>query len=119
MLDSFKTAIANILIIVLCLGMVGAGMIKLMGVPQLIEWWDAWGLPHWLRYVIGVIEFAVGICIFIPQTRKFALYVLIIEMIGAFTLHMAYEEFWDTRGPILVLLSAGLLLYLKYFQTSK
>jgi uncharacterized membrane protein YphA (DoxX/SURF4 family) len=119
MIDSFKTAIANIIIIVLCLGMVGAGMIKLMSLPQLVEWWDAWGLPHWFRYVIGAFEFVIGLCIWIPQTRKYALYALIIEMIGAFTLHMAYEEFWDARGPILVLIAASLLLYLKYYQTSK
>ena len=119
MLDSFKTAIANILIVVLTLGMVGAGMIKLMSVPQLVEWWDAWGLPHWARYVVGAIEFIIGLCIFIPQTRKYALYALILEMIGAFTIHMAYEEFWDTRGPILVIFSSVLLLYFKPGQTSK
>ena len=119
MLESFKAAIANILIVVLCLGMVGAGMIKLMSVPQLVEWWDGYGLPHWARYVVGIFEFVVGLCIFIPQSRRYALYGLIIEMIGAFTIHMAYEEFWDSRGPILVLIASATLLYLQRDQTSK
>ena len=113
MLESIKSAIANILIVVLCLGMVGAGMIKLMSLPEVVQIWQNWGLPTWFRYVIGAFELVVGLCIFIPATRKYAILALTLEMLGALTLHLYYGEYWDMRGPILILSGSVILWVLQ------
>lgn len=113
---ALKIAIANILLVVLCLGMVGAGMIKLMSLESVVIAFENWGLPAWFRYMIGAIEFIAGLCIFIPATRKYALMILLLEMLGALTLHLIYGEYWDARGPVMVMLSSGLLLYLERFR---
>ena len=113
MIASLKAGIANVLIVVLCLGMVGAGMIKLMSLESVVEVWNSWGLPTWLRYVIGSIEFVIGLCIFIPATRKYAIVGLFLIMIGALSTHLYFGEYWDTRGPLLVMIGGGLVWYLQ------
>lgn len=113
MIDSLKTGIANVLIVILTLGMVGAGMIKLMSLEAVVDVWNSWGLPTWFRYIIGAIEFIIGLCIFIPATRKYALLGLFLMMIGALSTHLFFGEYWDARGPILVMIGGGLVWYLQ------
>jgi uncharacterized membrane protein YphA (DoxX/SURF4 family) len=110
--ENIKAAIRNILIIVLTLGMCGTGMIKLVGLPEVIVLFDEWSFPYWSRIAIGFIELVIGICIFIPQTRKYALGVLLVEMLVAASIHIYFEEYYDVRGPLGVIVGAGLLLFL-------
>lgn len=104
----------NVLIVVLCLGMVGSGMIKVMGLQSVVVVFDNWGFPPFFRYVVGIWELVLGICIFIPKTRKIALMALMLEMLGALTVHLVYGEYYDTRGPIMVMALAGLLWWLQF-----
>lgn len=114
MKENIKAAIRNILIVFLTLGLCGSGMIKLVGLPEVIALFDKWHLPTWTRYVTGIIELTIGVCIFIPQTRKYALAALLFEMLIASSIHIYFEEYYDVRGPLGVIVAAGLLLFLSF-----
>ena len=104
----------NVLIVILCLGMVGSGMIKIMSLPSVVVVFENWGFPPWFRYGVGIWELVIGIAIFIPKTRKIALMALMMEMLGALTVHLVYGEYYDGRGPIMVLALTGLLWWLEF-----
>lgn len=112
MKENLKAAIRNILIVVLTLGMVGAGMIKLVGLEDVVVLFENWGFPAWSRIIIGMIELSIGVCIFIPQTRKYALVALLLEMLVASSIHIYFGEYYDVRGPLGVILGAGSLFLL-------
>jgi uncharacterized membrane protein YphA (DoxX/SURF4 family) len=111
MKENLFGAIRNILIVFLTLGMVGAGMIKLVGLPEVREWFDRWGFPIWTQIIIGLLEIGIGLAIFIPKTRQLAIWALLGEMLIATTLHIYFGEYLDVRGPMGVIIASGLLLF--------
>ena len=112
MKENLKAAIRNILIVFLTLGMAGAGMIKIVGLPEVVELFDKWNFPGWSRIIIGIIELTIGVCIFVPQTRKIALVALLFEMLVASSIHIYFQEYYDVRGPLGVIIGAVILLML-------
>ena len=44
-----------------------AGGAKLMGSHSQVEHFALWGYPLWFLYVVGVVEVAGGLCLFIPK----------------------------------------------------
>ncbi len=62
-----------------------AGGKKLLGQEAQIDSFFRWGYPLWFLYLIGAIELVGGISLLIPQLRFFAILILSVTMIGAFS----------------------------------
>ena len=45
-------SVRNILLVVLCAGMMGMGMVKMVGVPELVERFAEWGFTRWMVFAI-------------------------------------------------------------------
>jgi uncharacterized membrane protein YphA (DoxX/SURF4 family) len=52
-----------------------------------------WGYSTSFAYIIGFIEVAAVVGLFVPKTRKWAVLVLIITMIGAVYTHIMNTEY--------------------------
>jgi uncharacterized membrane protein YphA (DoxX/SURF4 family) len=112
MKENLFGAIRNIIIMFLTLGMCGAGMIKIVGLPEVRDWFDQWAFPIWTQILIGLLEIGIGLAIFIPKTRQLAVWLLLSEMLVATSLHIYFGEYLDVRGPLGVIIASGALLFL-------
>ncbi len=80
-----------------------AGGAKLMGEHSQVEHFALWGYPLWFLYVIGFIEVAGGICLFIPKTQFYGIVVLSITMVGAAVTHLVAHEMSAFPVPLVLL----------------
>ena len=66
------------------------------GIGKLTGDWNnmfmKWGYSPSFAYIIGFIEVAAVVALFIPKTRKWAILVLIISMIGAAITHLLNSQ---------------------------
>jgi uncharacterized membrane protein YphA (DoxX/SURF4 family) len=88
--------------------MSGAGKLsngKTAGGMTFDEQFEAWGLPAWARFPVGLAEVAGAIGLLIPRTRFYAAAGLTAVMGGAVLTHLRIEEY----APSLVPLTLGLL----------
>lgn len=65
-----------------------AGATKLAGAEQAVELFDDIGAGQWFRYVVGTLEVAGGIGLFIPRLAGLAGLGLAGVMVGAVTTHV-------------------------------
>lgn len=70
------------------LSFVLTGMTKLAGAQQAVELFDDIGAGQWFRYVVGALEVAGGIGLFIPRLAGLAGLGLAGVMLGAVTTHI-------------------------------
>ncbi len=110
---NFLVGVHHVLLMVLVAGMLGVGMMKCVGSPDVVESFQNWGLPDWSRYVVGVVELIIGICLVIPVTRKYALFSLLLLMIGATGVHIIHGEYLDLIGPGFILCAVMAMLWLR------
>src|SRR6185503_11769919 len=88
------------------LGMLGPGMQKFREVH-----WErmfvAWGYPAGFSYVIGAVEIAGAICLFIPRLASYTAILLAVVMVCAATTLLLHPGFMGWRTPVVhvVLLS--------------
>ena len=69
--------------VLLGVGFVVMGLIRLTGASTAVETFEQIGLGQWLRYVTGVIELTVGIGLLIPRLAGPAALALVGVMAGA------------------------------------
>jgi len=65
-----------------------AGFAKLSGDEQMIQTVAATGIGQWLRYVMGLIEFASAILLLIPALSGIGALLVVPIMIGAIVTHV-------------------------------
>ena len=70
-----------------------AGIGKLTGGVPVETRFMEWGYPGDFRFVVGTVEFLCGIALFIPRTARYAAFILIGVMIGAFFTHVINAEY--------------------------
>lgn len=93
----------------LTLVFVGAGGAKLVGVPMMVDTFEAIGFGQWFRYLTGLIEVAGAALLWAPGRQAFGAAVLGGTMVGAVFTH------WFILGPsavpaiVLGLLCSGVL----------
>lgn len=91
-----------------------AGVMKLMGVEDLVQNFQKWGYSDIFRYAIGGFEVAGVIGLFIPSVRKLAAMGIIGLMIGAVYTHMSNGEPFSANGAaIIVMALCGLFIWLR------
>ena len=60
-----------------------SGIQKLGGMQSWIDQFRAFGYPIWFMYVIGVLQVLSAVGLWLPTTRKWAVLVILIIMLGA------------------------------------
>jgi hypothetical protein len=96
-------SVRNILLVVLCAGMMGMGMVKMVGVPELVERFAEWGFTRWMVFAIGVLETGISIMLFIKPVRKYAILAFIVLLISALSTHVLFGDAIGAIGPFAVL----------------
>ncbi len=102
--DDMKKFIKTALWIVLGGMFIMAGGAKLMGEHSQVEHFSQWGYPLWFLYVIGFVEVAGGMCLFIPKTQFYGIVVLSITMVGAAVTHLVAHEMSAFPVPVVLLI---------------
>jgi hypothetical protein len=120
-LRNILASVKNILMLVICVGFLGAGMLKLVELPALVAEFAYWNFPKWSMYLIGLAEIIVSIGVFYKPTRIRSLYAVILLMIGAATVHIINNEINYVAAPVSLILVCIFIIYLEWkllgFQT--
>ena len=92
------------------------GVIKLAPQSAWLEMFAQWGYPDHFYLMIGVLELAGGIGLFVPRWAGYAGALLGVIMLGASATHLVHAE-----GPqaIFTFVLAILLFALAYFRRPK
>lgn len=110
--SNVMASIRNILLVVLCAGMMGMGMVKMVGVPELIERFAEWGFTRWMVFAIGALELSISIGLFIKPVRQYAILALVVLLISALSTHVLFGDTSGAIGPFAVLTGALALWWL-------
>ncbi len=102
--SNVMASVRNILLVVLCAGMMGMGMVKMVGVPELVERFAEWGFNRWMVFAIGIIELTISITLFIKSTRKYAILALVALLVSALSTHVLFGDQMGAIGPFAVLM---------------
>jgi len=62
---------------------VGAGVLKLIGDPAMVEMFATIGVGQWFRYLVGALELAGAIGLLVPRLAGLAALGLALVMVGA------------------------------------
>jgi uncharacterized membrane protein YphA (DoxX/SURF4 family) len=80
-----------IVTVVLAVVFLAAGLTKLIGLPQQVELFHRFGLPHWALLVVGTLEILFALLLFARPTRSYGAMGLTLVMIaGSFGLVMSH-----------------------------
>ena len=118
MTDKLKTYLAPG---VVALFFLGAGAAKLMGVPDMVNIFDNFHLPHWFMYVTAVVEImgAIGLVMAKRTVGFWAALMLSVTMLVGAGFHFVYDPF-ERAVPALVLMAVcGFLAYRRRGLVSK
>jgi putative oxidoreductase len=85
----FRRVTAGALSGLLALSFLLAGGGKLVGLPKMVEEFAAIGVGQWLRFVTGGLELGAAIGVLMARTRRWAVGVLAILMVGAIVTNLA------------------------------
>jgi uncharacterized membrane protein len=100
--SSIKNVVSNLSVLILSVGFLGVGMVKMVNHPQTIQSFVNWGMPSWSMYVIGLFELCLAIALFYKPTRLYAIYATALHMLGAFSVHLYHQEYDQFYGPAMV-----------------
>jgi putative oxidoreductase len=112
-LRNILISLKNIFIVIICVGFLGAGMLKMVELPELVAEFNYWGFPAWIMYVIGIIEIVLAIGVFYLPTRIPSLFAFIVLMTGALLVHIVYGEYNFLIAPIFLSTLCGIIIYLE------
>ncbi|MEH2622947.1 putative oxidoreductase [Bradyrhizobium sp. AZCC 1719] len=92
----------------LALAFLGAGGVKLYGVPMMVDEFHHIGLGQWFRYLTGSLEIVGAILLLLPRKAAFGSLLLICIMIGAVITHLFVIG--GSPVPAIVLLALNALV---------
>ncbi len=95
----------------------GAGIAKLMGVEAVHASIAAAGWPVTITYIIGVLEIAGVIGLFVKPVRVLAALGLVATSIGAFLFHVVYTPIGEGI-PALVLLALTAFIFTSFRKSN-
>jgi uncharacterized membrane protein YphA (DoxX/SURF4 family) len=85
-----------------------AGVSKLLGVPMMVELFDAVGLGQWFRYVTGLVEISGAVALLVPGLAGPGALLLGTTMFFAVLTHLFILQ--NSPAAALVLLALNLVL---------
>lgn len=74
--------------ILLALVFASAGIAKLVGVPQMVQVFDAIAVGQWFRYLTGSVETLGAVLLVVPATGFAGSLLLFATMAGAISIHL-------------------------------
>lgn len=92
--------------IFLALVFASAGIAKLVGVPQMVQVFDAIGAGQWFRYLTGSVEILGAVLLIVPATGFAGSLLLLATMVGAISSHLLLIGGNPMPAIVLGLLSA-------------
>jgi len=105
-----------ILITIISLMLLYSSMLKLVGAPGMEESFLIWGFSKAFMMIVGVIELALSILIYVKKTRKIGLAGLFILMIGALFTHISHDEYEEIYTAVFLLVIGSCSLVLIFLQ---
>jgi putative oxidoreductase len=89
-----------------------AGVSKLVGVTEMVNFFARVGFGQWLRYAFGVLEVGSAVALFFPRQVFYGALVLSVSLVGHIVIH---QEVLHRPASFLVLLLAAtsLIAYLR------
>lgn len=93
----------------LTLAFVGAGGAKILGVPMMVETFEAVGFGQWLRYFTGVVEVGGAVLLWLPNKQVIGASILGGTMVGAVFTHLFILGPSAVPAIVLGLLCCGVL----------
>jgi putative oxidoreductase len=90
----------------LALAFLGAGGVKLYGVPMMVEEFRHIGLGQGFRYVTGTLEVIGAILLLLPRKAAFGAVLLMCVMIGAVITHLFVIGGSPVPAIVLLMLNA-------------
>ena len=97
----------RILAIPLSLIFVLAAGAKLSSQPDMIESFTRFGMPLWFMYFIGAAELAGAIGIHVQRVRIWALFGLMLIMLGAIGSHLVFDPPQAAAPAVILLVLLG------------
>ena len=107
-----RPSLPRLLELGLALLFVGAGSIKLIGLPVMVRLFEAMGVGQWLRYAVGAGELTGGLLLLAPATALAGALVLVGMMAGAIASDVLVLHTLPL-APIGVLCLLGLVVHLR------
>jgi putative oxidoreductase len=83
-----KQTLEWIVTAVLACVFVAAGLTKLIGLPQQVDLFHQFGLPHWVLLLVGALEIVFAALLISRTTRSYGAMGLACVMIGASFAHI-------------------------------
>jgi len=105
-----------IMVSIISLMLLYSAMLKLVNFPGMEESFLAWGYPKSFMIIVGIVELALSILIFVEKTRRIGLTGLIFLMIGALFTHISNDEYGEIYSAVFLLVigtCSFVLIFLK------
>jgi len=99
--------------ILLAFAFLGAGLAKVTAQPMMVQEFSLFGYPQWFMYVTGALELLGAILVLIPRTASIGAGVVVCIMIGALFSHLTHGQAGMVVGPLVLLLMAIALGWLR------
>jgi putative oxidoreductase len=109
-MKAVRSTLAWILAVLLAVGFIMAGGIKLIGRQNMIEEFAQIGFGQWLRYLTGILEVSGAIGVLIPRFRFAGALQLAVVMVGATVANLTVLHAFGTARLTGVLLVMALAL---------
>jgi putative oxidoreductase len=90
-----------------------AGGFKLSGAQTAINNFAKWGYPDWFRVVTGVIEVTAAVLVLVRRLSFYGAVLIVATMVGAVLTHATHGERRNIPLPLLLLVLAATLVYLR------
>ncbi len=104
-----------ILRIIVAVAFLLAGGAKLAGAKPLADQFEEFGLPRFMMYLVGVLEIAGAVGLFILPLAVWAALGLSALMLGAIANHIKAKHKFDKMAPSLgLLIMTGILAVMMY-----
>jgi putative oxidoreductase len=87
---------------------VASGIPKLLGVPAMVQMFDAIGIGQWFRYLTGTVEVVSGLLLLAPSLALFGAIALAATMIGAIVTHLFIVGGSPAPAIVLLLLTSAI-----------
>ncbi|MEM7369347.1 MAG: DoxX family protein [Bacteroidota bacterium] len=102
------------------IAILAGGFMILQGINKFIPseafdqmWTDIWGYPLWFKYVIGILEVAGGLGLFLLKFRVLAALGLIGLMLGAGVTHIRADQAEMLAMPMIPILLSAIIVFLR------
>jgi uncharacterized membrane protein YphA (DoxX/SURF4 family) len=100
----------------LALQFAGAGLVKLLGDPAMVDMFATIGIGQWFRYLVGALELAGAAGLLVPRLAGLAALGLAGVMVGA-SLTNVFILHANPALPLVLLAVAGLVAWLRRRST--